>query len=121
MTREWNFKRPTHRPGVAELPPPLLPLATAKATALRVWKVDAGIPVALGSISVNATEADLIRSFRPAMPGPGEGTFTFRLRPIDINGREIGHEFSLQISARHEALTTDMDWKKRLLSWDRST
>lgn len=107
MTREWNFKRPTHRPGAAELPPtlppPLLPMAPM-VTALRVWKVDAGIPVALGSISVNSTEADLIQSFRPAMPGPGEGTFTFRLRPIGINGRETGHEFSLQISERHEAL-----------------
>jgi hypothetical protein len=71
---------------------------------LRVWKVEMGVPVGLGVIDAAATEEDLVRQWYSAMPRPGEGRAVFKLRPIDVDGREIGQEITIPISEHHAAL-----------------
>jgi len=71
---------------------------------LRVWKIEMGVPVGLGVIDAAATEEDLVRQWYSAMPRPGEGRAVFKLRPIDVDGREIGQEISIPISEHHFGL-----------------
>ena len=74
------------------------------ASRLRVWKIEQGLPVGLGTISAMANEDELVEEFFHAMPKPGERKAQFKLRPIDINGQEMGQEINLLISPHHEAL-----------------
>ena len=71
---------------------------------LRVWKWENGIPVGLGAIDAQASEEDLVREFFNAMPKSGEGKCQFKLRPIDINGNEMGTEITCIISEHHAAI-----------------
>jgi len=71
---------------------------------LRVWKLEQGIPVGLGKITSEATEEDLIMAFPDAMPARGEVKCTFKLRPLDTNGREIGTEFTVHIGEHHAVI-----------------
>lgn len=71
---------------------------------LRVWKVETGVPVGLGVIDAAATEEDLVRQWYAAMPRSGEGRAIFKLRPIDMDGREIGQEITIPISEHHAVL-----------------
>lgn len=71
---------------------------------LRVWRMEQGIPVGIGAIDSEATEDDFIRHFFEAMPKPGDGKFTFRLRPINIQGREMGQEATIVVSDVHSTL-----------------
>ena len=71
---------------------------------LRVWRIEQGVPVGLGTVAASATEEDLIRAFPQAMPHPGESKATFRVRPLDTNGRTIGAEFTVHVSEHHEIL-----------------
>ena len=74
-------------------------------TQLRVWKMENGVPVGLGAIDATATEEDFCHQFLTAMPQPGEGRAQFKMRPIDINMREVGQQFTVVISEHHSALT----------------
>ncbi len=67
----------------------------------RVWRWENGIPVALGAIDAEATEEDMVRKFYDAMPKPGDGKYQFRFRPVDIRGKELGKEFTLNFSEHH--------------------
>ena len=71
---------------------------------LRVWKWENGVPVGLGAIDAMASEEDLVREFFNAMPKRGEGRCQFKLRPIDINGNELGTEINCIISEHHAAI-----------------
>ncbi len=71
---------------------------------LRVWKWENGIPVGLGAIEATATEEDLVRRFYSAMPKRGEGRGQFKLRPIDIRGKELGQEVTLVVSEHHSTI-----------------
>ena len=71
---------------------------------LRVWKWENGIPVGLGAIEATATEEDLVRRFYSAMPKKGEGRGQFKLRPIDIRGKELGQEVTLVVSEHHSTI-----------------
>lgn len=73
-------------------------------TQLRVWKWENGVPVGLGTIDSAATEEDFVRQFRSAMPRKGEGRATFKLRPIDIRGQELGQEVTSIIGEHHATL-----------------
>ena len=73
-------------------------------TQLRVWKWENGVPVGLGTIDSTATEEDFVRQFRSAMPRKGEGRATFKLRPIDIRGQELGQEVTSIIGEHHATL-----------------
>lgn len=78
---------------------------------LRVWKWENGVPVGLGAIDSMATEEDLVQQFFEAMPRRGEGRCQFKMRPIDINGNEMGQEINIIISEHHAALQR----KRRML------
>ena len=67
-------------------------------TQLRVWHMDNGNPVLLGTIDARATDEDFIRHFLTAMPRPGEGKREYLVRPIDRSGRDVGHQFRQPIS-----------------------
>ena len=71
---------------------------------LRIWKWENGVPVGLGAIDAQASEEDLVREFFEAMPKRGEGKCQFKLRPIDINGNELGTEITCIISEHHAAI-----------------
>lgn len=71
---------------------------------LKVYKVEAGVPVTLGAIGADATEDDLVRTFRASMPKPGEGRIKFVIRPIDSENRELGLEATLWMSEDHVAV-----------------
>jgi hypothetical protein len=73
-------------------------------TQLRVWKWENGVPVGLGAIDAMASEEDLVREFFNAMPKRGEGRCQFKMRPIDINGNELGTEVNCIISEHHAAI-----------------
>lgn len=73
-------------------------------TQFRVFHVENGNPTGLGVIDANATEEDLCQRFRSAMPRPGEGKGTYRLRPVSMDGHELGQEVTIYISEHHEAL-----------------
>jgi len=73
-------------------------------TQLRVWKWENGVPVGLGAIDAMASEEDLVREFFNAMPQKGEGRCQFKMRPIDINGNELGTEINCIISEHHAAI-----------------
>lgn len=73
-------------------------------TQLRIWKWENGTPVGLGAIDSEASEEDLVREFFDAMPKKGEGKCQFRLRPIDMNGNELGTEINCIISEHHAAI-----------------
>lgn len=68
---------------------------------LRCWKWENGIPVSLGCIDAAATEEDFVSEFFDAMPRRGEGKLQYKIRPIDINGQEMGQEASFYISENH--------------------
>jgi len=72
---------------------------------LRVWRVDEGRPLGLGTIGRDASEEDLVGKFGPAMldaaGAPTGGRFL--LRPVDGEGRYLGQEFRLNIDRHHEA------------------
>lgn len=74
------------------------------AVQFRVWRWENGIPVAMGAISCDASEDDFVRQFYDAMPKEGDGRFQFRFRPVDVNGRELGKEFTKNISEFHKTL-----------------
>ena len=57
---------------------------------LRTWKIENGIPVGLGVIDSNATEEDFVKQFPSAMPQIGDGKCTFKLRPLNIDGKRNG-------------------------------
>jgi hypothetical protein len=78
---------------------------------LRVWKWENGVPVGLGAIDSMATEEDLVQQFFEAMPRRGEGRCQYKMRPIDINGNEMGQEINIIISEHHAALQR----KRRIL------
>jgi hypothetical protein len=71
---------------------------------LRVWKVENGVRVGLGVIDAQATEEDLVRACYPSMPKVGEGKSQFKLRPIDINGVEMGQEITHIIGEEHQEI-----------------
>lgn len=71
---------------------------------LRIWKVENGVPVGMGVIDSGATEEDLVREFPNAMPKLGDGKALFKLRPLNIDGEELGHEFTIIISEHHASL-----------------
>lgn len=71
---------------------------------LRVWKIENGVPVGLGPIGADATEEDLCRQFFATMPRGGEGKGIFKIRPLDINGNELGTESTTIIGEHHIAL-----------------
>lgn len=73
-------------------------------TQLRCWKIENGIPVGIGVIDANASEEDFVQRFKSAMPRTGQGSFKFKLRPLDIDGRELGQEITMAISEHHSAL-----------------
>ena len=79
---------------------------------LRCWKWENGIPVGLGVIDAQATEEDFVEQFYDAMPRPTQGKGQFKLRPIDINGQEMGQEITLLISEHHAALKSIRDAKE---------
>ena len=70
----------------------------------RVWRWENGIPVAIGAIDAEALEDDFVRKFYSAMPNEGDGKYQFRFRPVDIRGRELGKEFTINISEHHAEL-----------------
>ena len=70
----------------------------------RVWRWENGIPVAIGAIDAEALEDDFVRKFYNAMPKEGDGKYQFRFRPVDIRGRELGKEFTINISEHHSEL-----------------
>jgi len=74
------------------------------AVQFRVWRWENGVPVALGAIGAESTEEDFVRQFYNAMPVKGEGRFQFRMRPIDIRGKELGKEFTINISEHHSTV-----------------
>ncbi len=78
----------------------------------RVWRWENGVPVALGAIDSEATEEDFVRQFFEAMPKRGEGKFQYRLRPIDIRGKELGKEFTINISEHHATVRSIMERRK---------
>jgi len=78
----------------------------------RVWRWENGVPVALGAIDAEATEEDFVRQFFDAMPKRGEGKFQYRLRPIDIRGKELGKEFTINISEHHSTVRSIMERRK---------
>ena len=71
---------------------------------LRVWKWENGVPVGLGAVDSMSSEEDLVHQFFDAMPRRGEGRCQFKMRPIDINGHEMGQEINIIISEHHAAL-----------------
>ena len=71
---------------------------------LRIWKWQNGVPVGLGAIDASATEEDMVREYYEAMPKKGEDRCQFKMRPIDINGQEMGHEVTIVISEHHISL-----------------
>ena len=71
---------------------------------LRCWKIENGIPTGIGVIDANASEEDFVQKFRGAMPKAGQGTYRFKMRPLDMDGRELGQEITLAISEHHSAL-----------------
>jgi hypothetical protein len=71
---------------------------------LRCWKIENGIPTGIGVIDANASEEDFVQKFRSAMPKLGQGTFRFKMRPLDMDGRELGQEITLAISEHHSIL-----------------
>ena len=71
---------------------------------LRIWKWQNGVPVGLGAIDASATEEDMVREYYEAMPKRGEDRCQFKMRPIDINGQEMGHEVTIVISEHHISL-----------------
>ena len=71
---------------------------------LRIWKWQNGVPVGLGAIDASATEEDLVREYYDAMPKKGEDRCQFKMRPIDINGQEMGQEVTIIISEHHAAI-----------------
>lgn len=71
---------------------------------LRVWKVENGLPVGIGTIDAEATEEDFITRFYPAMPGEDDTRAAFRLRPIDQSGNPLGQEFMHNIHPQHTEL-----------------
>ena len=73
-------------------------------TQFRVWKIENGIPVGLGVIGADSTEEDLCVQYRTAMPRPGDGRGMFKIRPLTVDGRELGQEVTVIISEHHEAL-----------------
>jgi hypothetical protein len=83
------------------------------ATQFRVWMMDNGNPVSIGPIDAEASEDDFIRHFYDAMPKPGEGRRAFKLRAVDINGRELGEQFTKLISEHHATLKRIRDSKKQ--------
>ena len=74
------------------------------AVQFRVWRWENGIPVALGAIDAEASEDDFVKQFYRAMPQDGDGRFQFKFRPVDMNGRELGKEFTKNISEHHTAV-----------------
>jgi hypothetical protein len=82
------------------------------AVQFRVWRWENGVPVALGAIDSEATEEDFVRQFFDAMPKRGEGKFQYRLRPIDIRGKELGKEFTINISEYHSTVRSIMERRK---------
>lgn len=80
---------------------------------LRVWKMENGTPVGIGAIDSMAAEEDFVKEFYNSMPKPGEGRASFRLRPINMAGEEMGSEFTLVISENHARLLTLRAQKKQ--------
>lgn len=83
------------------------------ATQFRCWRWENGIPVAIGVIDAGATEDDFVQHFYDAMPKPGDGRFQFRIRPIDMRGKELGKEITINISEHHSMLARIRERKKR--------
>jgi len=83
------------------------------AVQFRAWRWENGIPVALGAIDSEASEEDFIRRFYNAMPQPGDGKFQFRFRPVDMRGKELGKEFTLNFSEHHAEVARIRKQKER--------
>ena len=73
-------------------------------TQLRAWKIVNGIPTGLGVIDAGASEEEFVQRFRNAMPKKGDQKATFKLRPLDIDGQELGQEITTVISEHHSSL-----------------
>lgn len=83
------------------------------ATQFRVWRIENGIPSALGAIDVNASEEDFVREFYSAMPKPGDGRFQFTLRPVTVRGEPLGKEITQTISEHHVVLKQMRERERR--------
>jgi hypothetical protein len=86
--------------------PPLFAQANSfpDVTQLRVWKIENGTPTSLGTISSESGEDQFVKHFFNAMPKVGEGSCIYQLRPLGINGDEIGSQFTLNINENHTVL-----------------
>ena len=86
--------------------PPLFAQASSfpDVTQLRVWKIENGTPTSLGTISSESGEDEFVKHFFNAMPKVGEGSCIYQLRPLGINGDEIGSQFTLNINENHTVL-----------------
>lgn len=73
-------------------------------TQLQVFKIENGQPSGLGAIDASASEEDFVAQFIDAMNPPPAKDTRFRIRPIDINGRTIGNEFTKIINNSHITL-----------------
>ena len=109
-----NFGEEAHGIGRASSPK-LWASATQfpSAVQFRVWRMENGVPAGLGSIDIEATEEDFVRSFIDAMPQPGHGKYTFLLRPINIRGKELGQEVTVNISEHHGVVKQLREQRKR--------
>jgi hypothetical protein len=72
---------------------------------IRVWKRVNGVLILVGDVDAKIETNDFVRHFSEVMPKPGEGSATFVIRPIDLNGREVREEVTLPpISEHHSEL-----------------
>tara|TARA_R110001592_G_scaffold142674_2_gene364876 strand:- start:2814 stop:4802 length:1989 start_codon:yes stop_codon:yes gene_type:complete len=78
-------------------------------TQLRCWKMENGIPTGIGVIDANSSEEDFVQKFRSAMPKTSQGSFKFKMRPLDIDGRELGQEITIAISEHHSILGNSLN------------
>lgn len=59
---------------------------------LRIWKIDRGQRVLVGTCPHDITEENFIETFLDDMPRVGDGPVVFVMRPMDRGGREVGSE-----------------------------
>jgi hypothetical protein len=68
---------------------------------LRVWKRVNGNPVLAGDIDALAGVPDFIQHFFELMPRIGEGSATFIIRPLNVDGQEVLTETTLPAISEH--------------------
>lgn len=70
---------------------------------IRVWKRVNGVLMLVGDVDARIETNEFVRYFAEVMPKPGEGSATFVIRPIDLNGREVREEVTLPPISEHHA------------------